>query len=159
MGSALIACGGYSTQIIKRAPPVEELNTMMHPSLEGHRAHLRSLTRQERAAPYKRHDYLSCEWQLGLWRNEVKGGMQPHDDAETGPSPSSATALASGGSVAVPGTPSRICVEWRDRITEWKYKLVDKFSEKSTHLQLAGSEELLTLVFASLFLRPGPRIS
>lgn len=99
---------------------------MMHPSTEGHRVHLRSLVRQEQTTAYKRHDYLSYEWQLGLWRDEVKETMQLHE-AEPRLSPSSVTALVDSDGVAVLRPPSGLCVGWRDKIIEWKYQVVDRF--------------------------------
>ena len=105
----------------------------MHPSLEGHRIHLRALAHREQVAAYQRHDYLSREWQLGLWRDEVKGTRQPDDTTpllspslslSPSPSPSSVTSvtvLADGGGATL--TPSEISVGWRERITEWKYSV------------------------------------
>ena len=92
----------------------------------GHRVHLRSLARQEQAAAYKRDDYLTQEWQVGLWQDEVKGALRLE-------SPKSATALVQGGGVVVPEAPSKICVGWREKITEWKYRLVDRFRKTSTY--------------------------
>ena len=56
--------------------------------MESHRVHLMALLRQEQDIAYRRSDYLSHEWQMGLWKEEIKESMQM---AELRQSPSSFT--------------------------------------------------------------------
>lgn len=82
----------------------------------GHRVHLRALLHQEQDLAYRRYDYLSSEWQLGLWKDEVAKELSIHelrqspcavshdpfgdDDMSGATSPSSLTPLP-------PGSPPR----------------------------------------------------
>lgn len=123
---------------------------------EGHRVHLRALIRQERSAAYRRVDYLSPEWQMALWRDQVKDTLQGQE-ARQSPSSVAGTAFhdgvpdfdcgasldrgadhrgylrprASGGEShhGLPAGPSEICVRWRDKIVEWKYQVIDRLGE------------------------------
>lgn len=102
---------------------------------EGHRLHLKALARQEQNSAYRRHDYLSHDWQMSLWRDEVKGAMQVHSLDKTMEqqrmSPSSIMMpLAS----SIPEAPSEICIRWREKIIEWKYQVIDRFGKAPFHL-------------------------
>lgn len=48
---------------------------------EGHRLHLKALVRQERNHAYRRHDYLSHEWQ-SLARSSSHWSQQQHSSSE-----------------------------------------------------------------------------
>lgn len=93
---------------------------------EAHRLYLASLVRQERQVAYRRHDYLSRDWQTNLWNREVKGMM--HLDAVR-QSPSSVIP-SENVHVHLPSAPSEICVRWREKIIEWMYQVIDRYGEK-----------------------------
>ena len=84
---------------------------------DRHRVFLRDLVRQERRKAYQKEDFLSTEWQQNLW--EDVASVEKTRFANQ--SPSSVT--------SIPQTPpSDLCVDWREKICEWKYKLVDCFN-------------------------------
>ena len=105
----------------------------MQPSPAGHGAYLRSLARRERTPAYRRRDYLACEWQRRLWRDEVRRPRQPLDVGAQRPSPSSATVTATNGGrgAAALTVPSSTCAELRQNVVEWKYRVVDEFGERA----------------------------
>ena len=89
--------------------------------IEGHRLHLKALARQERDIAYRRHHYLSHEWQMGLRKDKVK------EIRSLDQSPFSVIIPSS--SYSAPEAPSEICARWRDNIIDWKYQVVDRFGE------------------------------
>lgn len=95
---------------------------------EGHRLHLTALIRQEQDLAYRRHDYLSREWQLSLWREEIKEIMTMHS-LRYSPSSVTMTNTTSSCNIVTPDAPSDICVRWREKIIEWKYQVVDRFGK------------------------------
>ena len=135
-------------------------NTTMHPSLEGHRAHIRALVIRERNTAYQRHDFLSREWQLDLWREEVKRTTRLNANAPV-LSPTSVTLLADGDGAATPLAPSEICVGRRERSIEWQYQVVDGLGETPTLSCCFQYINSATNMFSCvcLFLRSGPRNS
>lgn len=137
---------------------------------EGHRVYLRDLIHKERTRSYRRHDYLSRDWQIALWKNEVQQkqqqqlssshlsssclGVDSTPDARRSPSSvigmelsyNSPSSLSSGASEVCPSgdlsstyisnisetqpqlsSASGICIRWREKITDWKYQVVDQF--------------------------------
>ncbi len=104
---------------------------------ESLRVHLRSLVRAERKSAYARCDYLSREWQLGLWKDEVGQATRMQEPRQ---SPSSIDAIDSDAAFdssdeapacVAPEAPSDICARWREKIVEWKYQVVDRFGEST----------------------------
>ncbi|KAL7536937.1 hypothetical protein ACHAXR_007492 [Thalassiosira sp. AJA248-18] len=94
--------------------------------MEGHGQYLTALVRQERDTAYRRHDYLSHDWQMGLWKGEVKEAMQTQSPRQSPSSvmiPSSSPCSIN----SIPEAPSEICVRWREKIIEWKYQVIDRF--------------------------------
>lgn len=145
---------------------------------EGHRVYLRDLIHKERTRSYRRHDYLSRDWQIALWKNEVQQkqqqqlvssssssssqlsssclGVDSTPDARRSPSSvivtgmelsyNSPSSLSPGASEVCPSgdlsstyisnisetqsqlsSASGICIRWREKITDWKYQVVDQF--------------------------------
>ncbi len=113
---------------------------------EGHRLHLKALARQERGSDYQRQDYLSPVWQRSLLRRrdgqhgedaivtieEESSGQQTIDvDAKRPQQRESPTSTASSTSLIDFDTSVvsslEVCIQWRARIIEWKYQVVDRF--------------------------------
>mmetsp|Transcript_22450 Transcript_22450/g.47265 ORF Transcript_22450/g.47265 Transcript_22450/m.47265 type:complete len:316 (-) Transcript_22450:73-1020(-) len=97
---------------------------------EGHRFYLEALVRQEEDIAYRRQDYLAHEWQMSLWKDEVKESMQIQalrQSPSSVLSPTLAHMENADAPVPIPDAPSEICVRWREKIIEWKYQVVDRF--------------------------------
>lgn len=81
-----------------------------------HRIFLEDLVRQEKREPYQREDFLSRRWQEDLW--EDVASVEKIRFASKSPS----------SVIPAPhAPPSDLCVDWREKICEWKYKVVDCF--------------------------------
>lgn len=85
---------------------------------DGHLLHLKALVHKEQHVAYQRHNYLSQEWQMGLWKKALK-------EIQLGQLPTSADVLNLSHSVL--RAPSITCVRWREKTIEWQYHVVDKF--------------------------------
>ena len=83
---------------------------------DDHRLFLEDLVRQEQREAYQKEDFLSKRWQQDLW--EDVASVEKIRFASK--SPSSVIPSA-------PEAPFDLCVEWREKICEWKYKVVDCF--------------------------------
>ena len=124
---------------------------------EGYRLHLKALVRQERDHAYRRHDYLSHEWQKkkstdqSRWQSSSSSAaavaMGIKDDHYPSPdekkkflaqqpqrhSPSSVGNIMSpeddddDEDFDAPASSDRMCIRWREKIIEWKYQVVDRF--------------------------------
>lgn len=120
-----------------------------------HRQFLEDLVRLERREPYQKEDFLSKQWQQDLWRDVAS--VEKVRFASKSPSsviPSAPEAEA----------PFDLCVEWREKICEWKYKVVDCFDldrevvtismfflDKYLEKHFVDEEvSLLTFIFTSL---------
>ena len=93
---------------------------------EAHRVQLRDLLRREGRDEYRRHDYLSHEWQGQLCMEE-----RHRRGTET-----EAVRTMSPTSVDLPPQPvlfvpelAKDMTEWRQKLIAWKYPLVDKFGK------------------------------
>ncbi len=83
---------------------------------DGHLIFLEDLVRKEKRKAYQTEDFLSTQWQQDLW--EDVAAVEKLRFASK--SPSSVIPSA-------PQAPSDLCVDWREKICEWKYKVVDCF--------------------------------
>lgn len=81
--------------------------------------HLESLVEREQRAEYQRSNYLTKEWQDGLWQSELERTFKVG-------SPGSLMARSSPQSI-ISSPQSEISVVWRERICEWKFAVVDRF--------------------------------
>lgn len=83
----------------------------------GHLIFLEDLVRKEQRKAYQTEDFLSTRWQQDLW----EGVASIEKSRFASKSPSSVIPSAP------QATPSDLCVDWREKICEWKYKVVDCF--------------------------------
>lgn len=138
---AYIAASSHRSRAQKHARTViSYLSVAKMVHADGHRLYLNALVRQERDLAYQRHDYLSHEWQMGLWMDEVKGTSTPvhpssPDKVTTTPQRQSPSSVimppSSSPMLPVPIAPSEICSRWREKIIEWKYQVVDRFGKQA----------------------------
>jgi hypothetical protein len=82
-----------------------------------YRTFLEDLVRREQREAYQKEDYLSRRWQQDLW--EDVASAEKIRFASKSPSSVIPSAHQS--------PPSDLCVDWREKICEWKYKVVDCF--------------------------------
>ena len=84
---------------------------------DAHRIFLEDLVRKEQRKAYQKEDFLSTRWQQELW--EDVASVEKIRFASKSPSSVVPSAPLS--------PPSDLCVDWREKICEWKYKVVDCF--------------------------------
>jgi len=82
-----------------------------------HRIFLEDLVRREQRKAYQKEDFLSRRWQQDLW--EDVASVEKIRFASKSPS----SVIPS----APEAPPFDLCVDWREKICEWKYKVVDCF--------------------------------
>ena len=108
---------------------------------EAHHLHLKALVRQERGIDYQRQDYLSPDWQRDLLRPREGGeeavkierspSAQTNDEDKKTQQRESPTSTAPSSSLfdfdLSVASSLELCMQWRTKIVEWKYKVVDRF--------------------------------
>mmetsp|Transcript_26852 Transcript_26852/g.45577 ORF Transcript_26852/g.45577 Transcript_26852/m.45577 type:complete len:292 (-) Transcript_26852:247-1122(-) len=82
-----------------------------------HRTFLEDLVHREQRKAYQKEDFLSRRWQQDLW--EDVASVEKIRFASKSPS----SVIPS----APEAPPFDLCVDWREKICEWKYKVVDCF--------------------------------
>ncbi len=93
------------------------MSNLIDAEADRHRIFLEDLVRQEQHQAYQKQDFLSRRWQQDLW-NDVASVEKIRFASK---SPSSVIPSAP------EAPPSDLCVDWREKICEWKYKVVDCF--------------------------------
>ena len=122
--------------------------------------HLKALVRQERNRAYRRHDYLSHEWQSmaqsfnnDLHSNQRQTQQQQasnklllHQQQEQRHSPSSVGNMMmttidnddyfqdddddDDEDSPTSSSSDMMCIRWREKIIEWKYQVIDRFGKE-----------------------------
>lgn len=134
----------------------------------SHRLHLRALVRQERGVDYQRQDYLSPDFQKNLLRrrneeeerealeNEGAEASSPQTNDKANKtqqreSPTSITSSTSSVDFDTSVVSSlELCIQWRTRIVEWKYQVVDRFGTRDTIPPLLFMQKIVSFLFALL---------
>lgn len=107
------------------------MQTRTKETVEAHRVQLRDLLRREDRVEYRRHDYLSLEWQGHLIMEERRrGGTETEADRTMSPTSVDLPPQP------VPFIPERVksMAESREKLIEWKYAIVDKFGKAPSSL-------------------------